>query len=189
MASGMARSHRGLAGTCSFLHQPTTRPARRQREHLCPGRARLDLDTSPEARAGPRAVGCASGSTAGPLTTLSFRTGSRRAAKVRAGRGRGGGLHRPDDGVAAQAPERTDEFVDVGRRASEPARGGRGRGGSHRGRTGGEAPGFEALGGRGAFLSEADPGRLARWAPPVPGSTRCVRTSWDDSERAYLSTC
>ena len=116
MASGMARSHRGFAGTCRVASAWTGSRGRRR-----PGRRSARLT-----RLWPRLPGLcvrlhvgAGGGVSGPAEGLRLEGG---------GRGRGD-LDGPDDASGpARAPEGGGERVDIGRRTSRHARAARGRG-------------------------------------------------------------
>ena len=169
----------GLCGHLQLLHPPAARPPGADGVNARTRAAAASALTGHPTRTSAPAIGRASGSTSGALTAVPDRL---EACVPRPCDGRGvGGLDGLYTGVAAQAPERPDELVDVvGRQTASAAAG---VPGANRRRS----AGLKALGGRVSFLSGADPDTGPPRGARRSWSSCCARVGWYDFQRAYLS--
>ena len=161
MASGMARSHRGFAGTVQVLTSEVARAAG-------PGRVG-EGDRRPTRR--PRLVGC-----------VRLDGGPAAAVPCRGGRTVSGERLHGLDAVGGRCPRRGEPER---RRPPDLRTHGPRRGAAFRGRTAPEAPASRPPKRPGAFPAGADPGRLPG-DPRRSGSTCCRLLSWDDSHKGEL---
>ena len=137
MASGMARSHRGLRGH---------RAGPQRQVAAVPVWWRRGRRPAAQTRRRPRLAGCASGSTSGASDGGGSGPSGGRGLDAGGGRGRGE-LDGHDAGGAARAPGGRGGLVDVGRQTSVPARARHSRGGE--------------------LFPERDPGALSTSAPAL----------------------